>query len=114
MTLDSAVSPPALQCVCSSGQSTSLVLASATAECSRTDDRGMHWKEKVSNGQGPKPWIYTQFWADKRSQKESEFEALMLSKGSDYKLPWRRQNAVHRAIGNTNKVLQLFVVFVSL
>ena len=72
---------------------------------SKSDNRGQHWKHKVSQGQAPEPWKHTQYWAERRAAKESEFEALLRERKIEYTLPWRKANSPSRVMGNTNKVL---------
>jgi hypothetical protein len=69
------------------------------------DNRGNHWKGKIANGQYPQPWKHTKDWADKRSILETQFCSLIASMNVRYTLAWRRPEAMHRAVGNTNKVL---------
>jgi hypothetical protein len=74
------------------------------------ENRGKHWKAKISEGNSPEPWKYTKEWAEKRSKLEAKFSELVGSEQCIKVLPWRRASPAHRTVGNTNKVLFIELV----
>ena len=77
----------------------------------KTDQRGLHWKEKVAAGTWSKPYEHNPRWADCAIRVEAELHGLLVSVGvTDYSVPWRRVSDQNR-IGNSLRVtfMQLMI-----
>ena len=64
----------------------------------KTQGRGVHWRDKVAAGNAPAAASYTTLWAERCRNMEVKLRAKI----PGYCLPWHR---VQIAMGNTGKVL---------
>jgi hypothetical protein len=73
-----------------------------SAAPSKIDHRGLHWRDKVAAGQGPKVHEHIARWAECAIRIEAELFKLLAAAGvTNYRLPWRRlpgQNHTGRSL----------------
>jgi hypothetical protein len=72
----------------------------------KPDHRGIHWRDKVAAGQGPKCSEHNVLWAECARRTETELYELLRKAGvKDYIMPWRRGFWTQNHTGNSIKAL---------
>ena len=71
-----------------------------------SENRGAHWREKVSAGDAPTPWKGNMVWAERIKLLEPELiNLLQVLNINEFVLPWKRVDRI--LLGNSNKALYI-------